>query len=398
MVIHIARKSRKQQEAVQEFEVYRTAIYARLSREAQEQETIEAQIDVVRKYIETRHIFQLVEVYADNGYSGTNFQRPAFQRLMEDLRNGKINCIIVKDLSRFAREHIGAEDYLNNIFPFLGVRFIAINDNYDNTHIEPQEYFLASFKNLVHAYFAQETSRKVSMAKQTLQEQGKFIGSKPPFGYVRDPADKHRLIPDAETAPLIHEIYERAAKGESIRSICDDFNQRGLCDFQWTNPRIYAILKREVYKGTLVQRHTVTALYKNEKIHAVPKEEQIRIENGVPAIVTPELWSKVQTILNERLPKNHGGHPPNPYRGLTVCGHCGHKIPGEYRPKHGYFVYFCKAHVYATNIVLDRAVRKHLNLTEDAEITSDILHNAFDRIIVFDRETITFQDKGGESI
>lgn len=394
----MARKSRKQQpESDASYEVYRTAIYARLSREAQEQETIEAQIDVVRKYIENRHIFQLVDVYADNGYSGTNFQRPAFQRLMEDLRNGKINCIIVKDLSRFAREHIGAEDYLNNIFPFLGVRFIAINDDYDNTHIEPQEYFLASFKNLVHAYFAQETSRKVSMAKHSLQEQGKYIGSKPPFGYIRDPEDKHKLIPDAEAAPVIREIFERAAKGETIRSICEDFNQRGLCDLRWTSPRIYAILKREVYKGTLVQRHTVTALYKNEKIHAVPKEEQIRIENGVSAIVTPEIWEKVQKILIDRNPQMLGGHAPNPYRGLTVCGHCGKKIAGEYRPKHAYFVFFCKAHVYATNIVLDCAVRKYLNLTEDAEITSDILHNAFDRIIVFDRETITFQDKGGES-
>ncbi|HCR73992.1 MAG TPA: hypothetical protein DIW26_06335, partial [Ruminococcus sp.] len=168
----MARKSRKNPADITEkmdFKVYKTAIYARLSRENQKCEKIETQIEDVKNYINNSYFFEFVDVYADNGYSGTNFQRPEFERLMEDIRNQKINCIIVRDLSRFAREHIGAEDYLNNIFPFLGVRFIAINDGYDNLNIEPQEYFLASFKNLAYSYFAQETSKKVSMAKRELQ-------------------------------------------------------------------------------------------------------------------------------------------------------------------------------------------------------------------------------------
>ncbi|MDE5557444.1 MAG: recombinase family protein [Ruminococcus sp.] len=162
----MARKSRKNLIDSTEkinFRVYKTAIYARLSKENQQGEKIETQIEEIKNYIENRRIFELVDIYADNGYSGTNFQRPEFERLMEDIRNRKINCIIVRDLSRFAREHIGAEDYLNNIFPFLGVRFIAINDGYDNLNIEPQEYFMTAFKNLAHEYFARETSRKVGM-------------------------------------------------------------------------------------------------------------------------------------------------------------------------------------------------------------------------------------------
>ncbi len=130
MVIQMARKSRKNHENITEkisFKVYKTAIYARLSKKNQQSEKIESQIEELKNYIKSRRIFELVDIYADDGYSGTNFQRPEFERLMEDVRSRKIDCIIVRDLSRFAREHIGAEDYLNNIFPFLGVRFIAIN-------------------------------------------------------------------------------------------------------------------------------------------------------------------------------------------------------------------------------------------------------------------------------
>lgn len=300
----MARKSRKNQADTpknMEFKVYKTAIYARLSREGQKKETIETQIEEVRNYIQSRSVFELVDVYADDGYSGTNFQRPEFERLMEDLRNRRINCIVVKDLSRFAREHIGAEDYLNNIFPFLGVRFIAVNDGYDNLNIEPQEYFLASFKNLAHAHFALETSRKVSMAKKALQEQGKFIGSKVSFGYKRDPNDKHKLIIDEEQAPIIREIFTRIAAGEKIKQIVSDFNQRELYDAHWTYERVYLILKKELYKGTLVQRRFTRSLYKNEPYHRTTKSEQIRCENVVPAIVDEELWQRAwDTLLHKK--------------------------------------------------------------------------------------------------
>ena len=170
----MARKSRKNPVDSTEkikFKVYKTAIYARLSAENHNGEKIENQIEEIRNYMENRRIFELIDIYFDNGYSGTNFQRPEFEPFMEYIRNQKVDCIIVRDLSRFAREHIGAEDYLNNIFPFIGVRFIAINDGYDNLNIELQEHFMTAFKNLAHEYFARETSRKVSMAKIELQQQ-----------------------------------------------------------------------------------------------------------------------------------------------------------------------------------------------------------------------------------
>ena len=310
----MARKSRKNQADSTEkinFRVYKTAIYARLSRENQEYEKIETQVEEVRNYIENHRIFELTDVYADNGYSGTNFERPEFERLMEDVRNRKIDCIIVRDLSRFAREHIGAEDYLNNIFPFLGVRFIAINDGYDNLNLEPQEYFLASFKNLAHEYFAQETSRKVGMATRELQKQGKFIGSKPPFGYQRDPDDKHKLIIKEDEAVIVREIFSRVASGETTIKISKDLG--GI----WSISKICNILKNEVYKGVLVQHKTEKSLYKNEAFHKIPKNEQFRYEGAVPAIVTAELWNKVNALISERRFKKHEESPENPYKSLV---------------------------------------------------------------------------------
>lgn len=396
----MARKSRKNQADNTEkikFRVYKTAVYARLSRENQEFEKIETQIEEIRNYIENRRIFELVDIYADNGYSGTNFQRPEFERLMEDVRNRKIDCIIVRDLSRFAREHIGAEDYLNNIFPFLGVRFIAINDSYDNLNLEPQEYFLASFKNLAHAYFAQETSRKVSMAKRELQKQGKFIGSKPSFGYKRDPEDKHKLIINEEEAVIVREIFERVANGETTTEISKDLIQREEKGGIWTVSKICKFLKKEIYKGTLIQHQTETALYKNEKVHKISENERIKIEGAVPAIVSPELWEEANAKIAERQAQQHEGVPENPYKNLVFCGKCRKKVSCSFQRRNSGFVFnceHCRSGVFSSGKNMNIEVRNHLKLPEDTEITKDLLNERFEKILIFDRKNIVFIDRG----
>lgn len=396
----MARKSRKNQADSTEkikFRVYKTAVYARLSRENQEFEKIETQIEEIRNYIENRRIFELVDIYADNGYSGTNFQRPEFECLMEDVRNRKIDCIIVRDLSRFAREHIGAEDYLNNIFPFLGVRFIAINDGYDNLNLEPQEYFLASFKNLAHAYFAQETSQKVSMAKRELQKQGKFIGSKPSFGYKRDPEDKHKLIVNEEEAVIVREIFERVANGETTTEISKDLIQREEKGGIWTVSKICKFLKKEIYKGTLVQHQTEESLYKNEKFHKISENERIKIEGAVPAIVSPELWEEANAKIAERQAKQHEGVPENPYKNLVFCGKCRKKVSCSFQRRNSDFVFNCercRSGVFSSGKNMNIEMRNHLKLPEDTEITKDLLNERFEKILIFDRKNIVFIDRG----
>lgn len=396
----MARKSRKNQTDHTEkinFRIYKTAIYARLSRENQQNETIENQIEEVKDYIKIRQIFELTDIYADNGYSGTNFNRPEFERLMEDVRNCKIDCIIVKDLSRFAREHIGAEDYLNNIFPFLGVRFIAINDGYDNLSLEPQEYFIASFKNLAHAYFAQETSRKVSIAKREMQKQGKFIGSIPSFGYKRDPDDKHKLIINEEEAIIVCEIFERVANGETTVKISKDLIKREEKG-NWTAVKLCTLLKKEIYKGTLVQHRTAISLYTNEKLHKIPKNEQIKVEGAVPAIVSPELWEKANSKIAERQAKQHEGVPTEkPYKNLVFCGKCNKKVTYSFHRKSNDFIFNCeRCHngVFSFGKNMNIMVRNHLKLPENAEITEDLLNEKFEKILIFDKKNIVFIDRG----
>ncbi|MDE5947064.1 MAG: recombinase family protein [Oscillospiraceae bacterium] len=397
----MARKSRKNQSDSTEkinFRIYKTAIYARLSKENQQNETIENQIEEIKDYIKNRRIFELTDIYADNGYSGTNFNRPEFERLMEDVRNRKIDCIIVKDLSRFAREHIGAEDYLNNIFPFLGVRFIAINDGYDNLSLEPQEYFMASFKNLAHSYFAQETSRKVSMAKRELQKQGKFIGSKPSFGYSRDPDDKHKLIINEEEAVIVREIFQRVADGESTTKISKELIQHEDKGIIWSIPRICNMLKNEIYKGVLVQHKTEKLLYKNEEFHKIPKSEQFRSEGTVPAIVTAELWDKVNVVISDRKFKKNEESPENPYKSLVFCGKCGKRVLSGFRRKRADFELNCKhcKGVFSCGKNLDNMVRNHLKLPENTEITKDFLNEKFEKILIFYRKNIVFIDMDDE--
>ncbi|HBN10516.1 MAG TPA: hypothetical protein DD392_00810 [Ruminococcus sp.] len=400
-VTQVARKSRKNPADITEkmdFKVYKTAIYARLSRENQKCEKIETQIEDVKNYINNSYFFEFVDVYADNGYSGTNFQRPEFERLMEDIRNQKINCIIVRDLSRFAREHIGAEDYLNNIFPFLGVRFIAINDGYDNLNIEPQEYFLASFKNLAYSYFAQETSKKVSMAKRELQKQGKFVGSKPPFGYQRDPNDRHNLIIKEDEAVIVREIFNRVANGETTTKIFNDLSQREeKSRIVWSVSTICTILKREIYKGILVQHKTETALYKNEEVHKISDDEQIKVENAAPQIVSPELWDKANAAIAERNLKKHEGIPENPYKNLVFCGKCNKKVSCSFKRKYSKFDFNCERcrnGVFSSMDNMNAMVRNHLKLSENTEITRDFLNQKFEKILIFNRNNIIFIDRG----
>ena len=396
----MARKSRKNPFDSTEkikFKVYKTAIYARLSKENQHGEKIETQVDEVRNYIENHRIFELVDIYADNGYSGTNFQRPEFERLMEDIRNRKIDCIIVRDLSRFAREHIGAEDYLNNIFPFLEVRFIAINDGYDNLNLEPQEYFMTAFKNIAHEYFAQETSRKVATAKRELQKQGKFIGSRPAFGYQRDPDDKHKLIINEEKAIIVREIFQRVADGETTVEISKDFIQRGI---NWNHNKICTILKKEIYKGILIQHKSEKSLYKNEQLHIIPENEQIKAVGAVPAIVSPELWEKANAVISERQRKKHDGIPENPYKNLAFCGKCRKKVIISFQRRDWNFVFNCERcnnGVFSSEKNMNQMVRNHLKLPENSEITRNLLNEKIEKIIIFDRKNIVFIDKVGES-
>ena len=210
----MARKSRKNIEKINFItnkKIYSVGIYVRLSRldnNKKDSDTIENQKNIILDYIKNQKEFKLVEIYEDNNYTGTNFNRNGFENLLKDVKNGKINCIIVKDLSRFGRNYIECGNYLEKVFPFIDVRFIAINDGYDSNNENASEILLMHLKNIVNEIYAKDISKKIITVFKEKQKKGEFIGGRPSYGYLRDPNNRHKLVINEETAPIVRYIFD----------------------------------------------------------------------------------------------------------------------------------------------------------------------------------------------
>ena len=235
----MARKSRKQTTVTQletpvsvaEYKVYRTALYARLSADEHcraEGTTIDNQLYLLREYVKDKPYLQVVDEYYDDGVTGTKFDRPDFNRMIADMRAGKIDCIIVKDLSRLGRNYLEAGDYLEKIFPFFGIRFVAITDGYDSSCPNlTEDGLIVPLKNLINDIYAKDLSRKVSSAFLMKQKQGKFIGMSAPYGYMKSPEDHNKLIVDEDVREIVWNIFHWRAEGESLTTIARRLND---CD------------------------------------------------------------------------------------------------------------------------------------------------------------------------
>lgn len=176
--------------------IYRTGIYARLSSEDKEEDTLENQIYLLKSHVESQADMLLTDTYVDNGFSGTNFQRPQFIRMMEDVKSGKINCIVVKDLSRLGRDYIETGNYIENVFPFLNVRFLSVTDGFDTVNGDGAEAMVVSFKNLVNDVYSKDISRKIISAFRTKQRSGEYIGLVAPYGYLKSKENKNKFVID----------------------------------------------------------------------------------------------------------------------------------------------------------------------------------------------------------
>ena len=244
--------------------IYDVGIYCRLSRDdnngSSESMSISNQRQMLLSYIQERG-WRLGDTYIDDGYSGTTFERPDFQRLIGDIETGRINLVITKDLSRLGRNYVMTGQYTDFFFPQFGVRYIAVNDNYDSKNTDND---IAPFKNILNEMYAKDISKKVRSARQTSAKQGKFMGSQPPFGYIKSPANKHLLIPDEEAAQIICRIFKEFANGDSGRHIAGILNDERI-----PSPAVY-------YYGKLGKTHpnpkisntwgsaTIIQLLKNE--------------------------------------------------------------------------------------------------------------------------------------
>lgn len=271
----MARKSRKPSasgtldaaaQAKTEMKLYRTAVYVRLSVEDSKNpdcDTIENQLSLVRNYVESKPYLRQTAEYIDNGVSGTRFDRPEFMRMVADMRAGEIDCIVVKDLSRLGRNYLEAGDYLEKIFPFFGVRFIAVTDGYDSINPNTAEDgLIVPLKNLINEAYAKDMSKKISTAIDIKQRQGKFIGSRTAYVYMKSPEDKNQLIVDREVSGIVVRIFECKARGMGNASIAKMLNEEGIA-----SPMRYkyekGLTKNKRYAESLWNDGTIAAMIVN---------------------------------------------------------------------------------------------------------------------------------------
>ena len=322
-----------------------TALYCRLSLEDgkdNESMSISNQKLLLKDYAEKNGMFNC-EFYVDDGFTGRNFNRPAFQRMISDIESGRISCVITKDLSRLGRNYIESGSYMEVFFPKHNVRYIAITDNYDS--LNKQEMDIAPFKNILNDMYSRDISKKVLAGRMTRSRQGKFCGGQPPLGLMRDPDDNGHLIIDPETAPIIRRIFDLALDGFGNMKICKVLMEERIpitrmqtgtdCDinyYAWSGSRISTILRNPFYKGAHVVCKTHQKGIRSNTYNIIPREQREVIEDCHEAIIPKAEWDKVQQLIDRRPPIMKGNNCPyyNIFHGIVYCATCGKSMQVRY--------------------------------------------------------------------
>ncbi|MGV8149808.1 MAG: recombinase family protein [Alkaliphilus sp.] len=330
--------------------VYNTALYVRLSMDSEKKKdnSIENQRNIMLDFIAEKPDFVFHRIYCDDGFSGTNFERPAFKEMMECVQKGKINCVIVKDLSRFGRNYLETGRYIEQILPSMNIRFIAINDNYDNMDTEKNEGFSLALKNLINSVYSKDISKKVKSQIEVQQKKGNYIGTYPPYGYLKDVDVKYRLVIDEAFVETVKSIFKWRAEGKSAIQIARELNETGISTQRknlieleitknekyintlWTDSTVMKMLKNRVYLGHMEQGKSKSIACGSRKTKRVDEEEWHVVKNTHEAIITQELFDKVQNVNFKRSikPKQNvdAVYPEKIFTGLVRCGHCGFKV------------------------------------------------------------------------
>lgn len=385
----MARKSRKTTPAVEPvveaapLQIFPTAIYARLSVEnsgkSENVDVIANQIEICKSYIADRPYLSLVDIYIDNGHTGTVFDRPEFNRLMTDIKSGRIKCLVVRDLSRFGRDYIETGTYLERIFPQIGLRFIAIKENYDNFDTDgSNESLMIPLQNMINALYSKDISRKVSTALKAQMEQGTFQKRNLPYGYRWNEEHTNMLI-DEETASYVRLIFRRKIEGWSMPMILDELDRLGAPNTElrkrqngtrtgdgcsckgWHKSTVYGILTNPHYVGDTVLGRSMVAIYKGIKSHNVKdKDEWIVFPNTHEAIISREDFQKVQDIMNAasearqtKMQKSEEIRATliNLFDGKIFCADCGkrmyfHRKKVDKRKDGGWYAFYeCSTYV-----------------------------------------------------
>lgn len=340
--------------------IWSVAQYIRLSQEdndtgieKKESNSITSQKALLNEYIKEYDDLIIYDTYVDDGYTGTDFNRPGFQRLLEDMRNGNINCVLVKDLSRLGRNYIEVGNYIEQIFPLFNVRFIAINDSVDSfRNPMSSNTILVPFKNLINDEYARDTSIKIKSALNGRKKKGEFIGAFPSYGYVKDEQDKHKLVIDEDAAEIVRKIFEwKVDEGLGNLAICHRLNDMGVLnptgykkkklnqnynnskmkeeDYSWGPSTVRNILKNDVYIGNVTQGKRKIKSYKIHKVEQVPENEWITVENMHEPIIDKELFNKAQELRRVDTRVQNSG-TLSMWAGILKCADCGRAMHKKY--------------------------------------------------------------------
>ncbi|MCL2564300.1 MAG: recombinase family protein [Defluviitaleaceae bacterium] len=365
---------------------YKVGVYVRLSNEdarAGESVSVENQKLMLTKHVEEMG-WKLREIYVDDGFSGTNQNRPAFQRMMADVKQGFINVILIKDLSRLGRNYLEVGNLAEVFLPEYGCELISLNEPLDEMMV---------FRNWFNEQYSKTTSKKVRAAKRISAEHGKYIGTYAPYGYKKDPNNRHRLIIDEIAAPVARSIFEMRASGMGFRAIASKLNEDGITppkDYYyqslgqknpfvstglWNDSSVKLIIANEAYVGNVVQGKFGTVSYKNSKAVRKPKEEWVRIEGQHEPLINRGLWERVQALSQRGYkPRRRSDGEISLFAGLLHCADCSTKMRAQTergKRKNGseykYISYICgnyarsgksacAAHIISENILVELVV------------------------------------------
>lgn len=333
-------------------DIYDAALYLRLSRDdmedggtKMESNSIANQRELLRSFVKSQPDIQIFDIYVDDGYSGGNFDRPEFKRMTTDIEAGKVNCVIVKDLSRFGREYIEAGRWIERTYPALNVRFISVTDRFDSKTADfSEKSFVVPIKNFVNESYCRDISGKVRSHQKIKRERGEFIGAFAPYGYRKDPKNKNCLVVDDYAADIVRKVFSWKIEGFSLGAIAEKLNMRHIqspkeykqsngenynAGFQgpdtpkWSAVQIKRILTNEVYIGNMVQGKQERISYKVKQRLEKPESEWVRVENTHPAIISFSDYEVVQRLLQYDGRASKTSDSSSFFAGFVFCGDCG---------------------------------------------------------------------------
>ena len=401
---------------------FKVAGYIRLSKEDKikdESNSVTNQKAIIESYIKKNEDLELFDFYIDDGYSGTTFDRPEYKRMFKDIVEEKVSTVIVKDLSRFGRNHIQSDDYIENILPGYNVRFISIIDEIDSFKNPKSVSSIAvPLKNLMNDQYARDISEKVRSTLKIKQLNGEFIGVTAPYGYLKNPKDKHKFIIDKEASYIVKKIYNMILLGKSRKEIAEHLNNKNVLtpslyklskeninnedlirSKRWNSEIVNRILRNETYTGTLIQNIKTKPNYRTDKLIDVNKDEWIKLANHHEPIISRDKFDEVQQLLNRKTKVNKNDDI-DLFSGYLKCSHCGSGL--VIKKSKNQIYYYCSSYIkdksclkYSINkkkleqMVNDEIIKK-INIEQ---LDRKVLNELIDMIYIIDKNNVKVELK-----